>query len=154
MDDCFMELFGQIFLFSISGLFRSISALLSHLFRYIARYAPQKMKQNPRKYPQNILRNKFQTASKEIVPSFYILVLHTCIMVFESPGRAVSSGFFGFIELHICCVAFDTPAQMPCICITLQKPQGKKKGTTDALRSCWTLLAPQKNSPKQPCSGP
>ena len=48
-------------------------------------------------------------------------------MVFESPGRAVSSGFFGFIELHICCVAFDTPARMPCICITLQNLKGRRK---------------------------
>ena len=63
MSDCFKAAFARSFPLSISGLFRSISALLSHLFRHIACYAPQKMEQNPRKYPLNILRNKFQTAS-------------------------------------------------------------------------------------------
>ena len=39
LSDCFRELFGRIFSISISGLFRSISALLSHLFRHIACYS-------------------------------------------------------------------------------------------------------------------
>ena len=64
LSDCFTEPFARSFSSSISGLSRSISALLSHLFRHIACYAPQKMKQNPRKYPLYILRNKFQTASE------------------------------------------------------------------------------------------
>jgi len=40
----------------------SISALLFHLLRSIVSYVTKKMEQNPRKYPLNILRNKFQTA--------------------------------------------------------------------------------------------
>ena len=40
LSDCFKAAFARSFPLSISGLFRSISALLSHLFRHIARYAP------------------------------------------------------------------------------------------------------------------
>ena len=40
LDDCFKEAFGRSFSPSISGLSRSVSALLFPRIRYVARYAP------------------------------------------------------------------------------------------------------------------